>query len=130
MPVELALFERRIGEQRRGHGLQRKRGAELLHHIGLGPEIEVHLNCTGASHHLCARGADAIHISVHQFVTPLGHQRHLVMGPMRRHAQTDKARANLVGHALHVPQVLVHLITGLVDGIERSPRQFQLTTGL
>jgi hypothetical protein len=49
--VGLALEEGRIGEQRGRHRLQRQRDAELLDHVGLGREIEVHLHRAGPVHH-------------------------------------------------------------------------------
>jgi hypothetical protein len=46
--VGLAFGERRVGEQRGGDRLQRQRHAELLHHVGFGGEVEIHLHGAGA----------------------------------------------------------------------------------
>ncbi len=129
MPVELALGERRIGEQRGGDRLQRHRHAHLLHHVRLGPEIEVHLHRAGPAHHLGAVGAHGAHVGVHQPVPPLGHQRHLVVGPDRGRAQPDEARTDIVGHGLYLGQMAVHLVAGLVNRLERRAGQLQLAAG-
>ena len=126
--VRLALEEGRIGEERIGHRLQRHGDAHLLDHVRLGGEIQVHLNRTGPAHHDLTGGADVLHIGVHQLVPPLGHQGHVFMRPVRRGPQPDEAHANLVGNVLHVAQVVVHLVAGLVDRLKRRARQFQLTT--
>ena len=130
VPVRLALQERRVREKRGRHRLQRQRHTKLLHHVRLGGEIEVHLHRAGAPHHLGAQGPDGLHVGIHQLVAPLGHQRHLLVGPDRRRAQPDEARADLVGDLLDLAQVLVHLVAGLVDGLQRCAGQFQLPARL
>ena len=125
--VGLALEERRIGEQRRGHWLQRQGDAQFPDHIRLGGEIEGHLHRAGAAHHRLAAGADALHVAVHQAVAALGHQGHLVMGPDRGCPQTDEADTDLVGHVLDLAQVLVHLVAGFVDCLDGGTGQFQLS---
>ena len=127
--VHFAFEEGRVGKKGRRDRLQSQRHAQFLHHVGLGPEIEVHLHGAGAAHHGRAHGADLLHVAVHQLVTPLGHQRHVLMRPARGRAKTDEAHADPVGDVLHVAQVVVHLVTGLVDGFQRRARQFQLATG-
>jgi hypothetical protein len=48
------------------------------------------------------------------------------MRPFRRRAEPDEAHADLVGDVLDVAQVGVHLVAGLVDGLKRRARQFEL----
>ena len=104
--------------------------AELLHHVGFGGEVEVHLHGAGPVHHLRAVAADLPHVAGHQRVAALGHHRHLVVGPVRRRAEADEAGADLVGDRLHLAQVLVHLVAGLVDGPERGAGELELPAGL
>ena len=127
--VRLAFEEGRVRKQRGGHRLQRQRDAEFLDHVGLVREVEVHLHGAGPVHHLFSVGADLVHIVGHQLVTPLGHHRHLFVRPLRRSAQTNEARADLVRDLVHFAQVFVHLVTGLVDVIQGRSRQLKLPTG-
>ncbi len=124
-PVGLAFEERGIGEQRRRDGLKGDGHPHFLHHVRFGPEVEVHLNRAGAPHHHPAHRADLLHIGVHQLVPPLGHQRHFVMRPDGRGPKADEPDANLVRDILDLAQVVVHLVTGLVNGFQRRARQFQ-----
>ena len=96
-PFGLPSKNGRRGEQRRRHRLQGQRHAQLLHHVGLGRVVEVHLHGAGAVHHLRAVGADAAHVVGHQPVAALGHHRHLVVRPFRRGADAHEADAHRVG---------------------------------
>jgi hypothetical protein len=49
--------------------------------------------------------------------------------PDRGGAQTDEPHADPVRDLAHLAQVLVHLVTGLVDRLERGARQLQLPAG-
>jgi hypothetical protein len=129
-PFGLALEERRIGEERGGDRLEGERGAELRHHVGLGREVEVHLHGAGPVHHLGAVRADLPHIAGHQRVTALGHDRHLVGGPDGGGAQADEAGADAVGDGFNLGEMLVNLVAGFVDGLERRAGEFQLAAGL
>ncbi len=130
MAVGLALKEGRIGEKRRRHRLQRQGHAHLLDHVRLGREVEVHLHRAGPVHHGFAHGADPVHVVGHQLVAPLGHHRHLLVRPDRRGAQTNETDTDLIRDRLHVLEMFVHLVAGLVDCLKRCARQLQLTAGL
>ena len=125
--IGLAIQKRRIREQRGRNRLQSQCHAELLNHVRLGREIEVHLHGTGPVHHGFAHGADAVHVIGHQLIPALGHDRHLLMAPLRGSAQTDEADADLGRDVLDVAQVGVHLITGFVDRAQGRAGQFQLS---
>ena len=125
-----ALEEGGVGEERRRHRLQRERDAQLGDHVRLGGEVEIHLNRAGAVHHLGAVGADAAHVVGHETVAALGHHRHLVVRPFRRGAEADETRPDRVGHLAHLAQMLVHLVAGLVDGLERGAGELELAAGL
>ena len=103
---------------------------ELLHHVRLGGEVEVHLHGAGPVHHLRAVAADLPHVARHQRVAALRHHRHLACGPLRRRAEADEAGADLVGDRLHLAQMLVHLVAGLVDGPERRAGELELAARL
>ena len=128
-PVGLAVQKRRVREQRGRHRLQRQAHAQLLDHVRLGPEVEVHLHRAGPVHHLRAERADLFHVGRHQRVAPLGHHRHVRLRPLGRGAKADEARADLVGDLPHLGQVRVHLVAGLVDGFQRRARQLELPAG-
>ena len=101
MTVKLALKERRIGKQRDRNGLQCKRDAEFLDHVGLRAKVEIDLHGASAAHHGAAHGPDFLHIVVHQPITPFGHQRHVLMRPNRSRPKTNKFRTNLIRDILH-----------------------------
>ena len=64
-------------------------------------------------------GANRAHVRGHQLIAALGHHRHLLMGPLRGGPQAKEPCANGVRNVLNLAQVLVSLITGLVNGFER-----------
>ena len=130
LPIGFAFKKRRVAKERVGHRLQRKGHAQLLHHIRLGREIEIHLDRASSPHHDFARRADSVHIGIHQLVTALWHHRHLVMRPMWRGPKPDEANTNFVGNLFDVGEMLVHFVTGLMDRLERRAREFQLPTRL
>ncbi len=109
MAIGLALEERRRGEERGRHGLQRQRNTQLLHHVGLGGKVEVHLHGRGAIHHLRAMGADAPHVIRHKPIAPLGHDRHILMPPFRRGADPHEAHAPTFGDGAHLIEVVLQL---------------------
>ncbi len=124
--VRLALGERRIGEQSRGERLQSQAGAEFLHHIGFGGEIEIHLHGTGAIHHVEAEIALLGHILGHDLVAPLGHHRDIGAAPFWLHAEAGHGDAHLLTHLAHLLEMGADLNTGLMDGFQRRARQFEL----
>ena len=67
-PVELAVGERRIGEQRGDRRLQRQADAHLGHHVLFAHEIEIGLDGRGAKHHVEAAGPDFRHVAGHDRV--------------------------------------------------------------
>ena len=48
------------------------------------------------------------------------------MPPNWSRAQTDEFNSDLIGYITHLAEVLVYLVTGLVDCLERRPRKFKL----
>ncbi len=127
--VGLALEEGGTGAKRGGHRLQRQRHAQLLHHVGFRPEIEVHLHGAGAIHHLGAVRANLAHVIGHQPVAALGHARHLVMRPDRRGTDAGKAHAHVGHHLGAFAQVVVKLGGDGVHIGHRRARKLQLATG-
>ena len=88
-----AFRERRAGEDRRCHRLQRQRHAEFLDHVRLVGEVEVHLDGGGAIHHVEAALADGGHVARHHLVALLGHARRFVQRPVGREADAEEADA-------------------------------------
>src|SRR6185437_9035334 len=126
----LALDERRVGEQRGGDRLQRQAGAELAHHVGLGLEIQIHLNRAGAQHHVETELALLRHVAAHHGITPFGHPRHVVASRRRMKTHGEQAEAELTGHGAHLMQMLIHFAAGLVQVLDRRARQLELAAGL
>ena len=120
MPVRLALEKRRTGEQRGCHRLQRQRHAHLLHHVGLGTEIQINLHRTGPVHHLRAVGAHAAHVICHQAVAPLWHHRHLAMRPFGRCPHAQKPHAHRPGDFGHLGQMVAGFCIGLMHRIKHG----------
>lgn len=129
MAVGLSVEEGRIGKKRGGYGLQCQRDAQFLHHVSLGREIEVDLHGAGAAHHGLAHSADLLHVGVHELVAALGHHRHVFVPPDRCRSKADEADTDLVGDVLDLGQVDVHLIAGVVDGLDRGTGEFKLAAG-
>ena len=88
--VGLALGERRVGEQRRRHRLQGEADAELLHHVGFGRIIEVHLDGAGTQHHVEAEAANFGHVAEHDRVAALGHDRQIVTALVGPHPGAEE----------------------------------------
>ena len=91
--VGLALLERRGGEQRGRDRLQRQRDAQLLDHVGLVLEVEVHLDGRGPVHHVEAVRADRRHVARHHAVALLRHLRRVRERPIGREAERRGSRA-------------------------------------
>ena len=130
MAIRFAFKKRRVGKERRRHRLKRNRGAHLLDHVRLGGKIKVHLHGAGAPHHIATHRPDFLHVIVHEFVAALGHERHLLMSPDRRCTKPDKADTNSISYVFNFFEVDIHLVTGLVDGVQRRTRKFKLPPGL
>ncbi len=128
--VGLALGEGRIGEERRGERLQRQADAELAHHVGLALEIEIYLHRAGAQHHVEAELAPAHHLIAHDDVAALGHPGHLRARRFGIEAHAQHADAELVADLLHLLQMGLHLIAGLVDRLDRGAGKLELSAGL
>ena len=128
--VRLSFRERRICKNRGGDGLQCNRDTQLLHHVGFGGEVEVHLHRAGAIHHVEAHAPDLLHIFAHDLVAALGHHRNFVAPPVGREAEPQKADAVLAAHLSHLRQMVVQLGAGLMQRFQRRPRQLELATGL
>ena len=125
MAVHLAFKEGRIGKKRGCNRLQSQSHAKFFHHIGFRRKIEINLYGASAPHHRAAHCAHLAHIGVHQLITPLGHQPHLFLRPDGCGPEADKSDTYFVGNFFHLSQVLVHLVTGFMDGFKRSTRKFQ-----
>ena len=121
--VGRSLPERGVGEQRRGDGLQPQRDPHLLHHVGFGRVIEVHLDRAGPEHHLEPERAAGRHVPAHDAVPPLRHHRHVLVLPFRVVSETEKSHVQPGADLLHLEQVRVHLVTGLMKVFEGRARE-------
>ena len=128
--VGLALGERRIGEQRGRHRLQREADAEFLHHVGLGRIVEIDLDGAGAKHHVEPELADARHVLAHDLVAALGHHRQFVAALVGPHAEPEEAEPEPVADRLDLLEVAPAFGAALVQVLERRARQFELARGL
>ena len=128
--VRLAFGERRIGEQRGRHRLQRQRHAQLLDHVGFGGKVEVRLHRAGAVHHVEAERADLRHVIGHDLVAALRHHRHVRAAPIGRHAQAEEADAERARHFAQLREMRHQFGGGLVHGLDRRARQFELAARL
>ena len=128
--VRPALGEGAVGEQGGGDGLQRQRGAELHHHVGLAVEVEVGLNGAGAQHHVEAQLALLGHIGAHDVIAALGHDGDVLAPPQGVEAQPQEAEIQLVRDLLDLHQVLAGLVADVVNVLQRGARQFELSARL
>jgi hypothetical protein len=112
------------------HRLQGQRHAELLDHVRLVGEVEVHLDGGGAVHHVEAAPADHRHVARHHLVALLGHARRLVLRPVGREADAEKADAHGRADVEALAQMIVRLGADLVHGPERVARQLELAARL
>ena len=128
--VGLALGERRIGEQRSRHRLQRERHAQLLDHVGFAGEIEVRLHRARPVHHVEAERADLRHVGGHDLVAALRHLRHVAARPVRRHADAEKADAQRLCHLAHLREMRHQLGGGLMHVVVGRARQLELAARL
>ena len=129
-PLGLPFGEGRAGEDRGRDRLQRQRHAELLDHVGLVGEVEVHLDGAGAVHHVEAALADHRHVARHHLVALLGHARRLVERPVGREADAQEADAQGPAGGQHLVEMLVRLGADLVHGLERRAGELELAAGL
>ncbi len=90
--VRLAVGERRIRKDRRRDRLQCKRHPQLLHHVGFGFVIHVHLHGRRAVHHVETELADFRHVVGHDAIARLGHHGRFCARPERAHAEGQKPR--------------------------------------
>ena len=128
--VGLALGKGRVGEERGGERLQRQADAELLRHVRLARIVEVDLDGAGPEHHVEAHRADARHVAAHDVVAALGHDRQLGAGLVGPHAEAEEADAEALARLLDLGEVAAGLGAGLVQGLERRAREFELAGGL
>src|SRR5215469_3428229 len=138
-PHEAALTEkpggpsfdkRRVCEQCYGNRLQREADAEFFYHVGLGSIVKIGLYRTGAQHHVEAEPAFFRHVITHYPVTGLGHKRDIIPPPFRVEAKPEHTEAELVANLAYLAEVLVHLVAGLMNGLERRAAQLELASGL
>ena len=118
--VEAALGERRGGEQCRRDRLQSQRDAQLLDHVGLVREVEVHLDRRGAVHHVEAARADLRHVARHDGVAVLGHVRRLGERPLGREAEPEEADAERLADVQDLVEVVERLLGRLVQRRRRG----------
>ena len=126
IPGGVSLDKRRVREQRHRDRLQCKAGAELAPPFGLAAVVEIGLHRAGAQHHVEAEPALFRHVVAHDAVAALRHERHLVAPRQRVEAEPDHAEPQFVANLAHLPQMLVNLLAGLVQGFERRAAQFEL----
>ena len=70
------------------------------------------------------------HVITHDPVARLGHERDFVPLPFRVEAEPEHAEAELVANLAHLAEVLVHLVAGLMNGLERGAAQLELAARL
>ena len=129
--VGLALGERRVGEQRGRDRLERQADTELLHHVGFGRIIEIHLDGTGAQHHVEAEAADLRHVIEHDRVAALGHDRQLGAGLVGPHAECRGSRGpSRSPTALHWSRWRAASAQVWWRFSSAAPRQLELAGGL
>ena len=73
--------------------------------------------------------ADARHVRAHDRIAALGHDGQLGAGFVGPHAQPQEADAEAIADLLHLRQVTAGLGAGLVEVVERRPRQLELAGG-
>ena len=128
--IELAVGERRIGEQGDDRGLQREAHAHLRHHVLFAREVEIGLDGRGAEHHVEAAGSDFRHIAGHDRVAAFRHRRRLGEPPFGAHAERQKADAERLGDEPASGQMAIKLVSGRVRVVKRRARKLKLSSGL
>ena len=128
--IELAVGERRIGEQGGDRRLQRQAHAHFGHHVPFAHEVEIGLDGRGAKHHVEAAGSDFRHIAGHDRVAALRHRRRLGKRPFGAHAQGQKADAERLGHDAASGEMTIELVRGRVRVVERRARELKLSSRL
>ena len=120
--VGLPFGEGRIGEECRRQRLQRKAGAEFLHHGRLARIVEIDLDGAGPQHHIEPQIADAGHVVLHDLVAALGHHRQVGSRLVRPHAEAEEAHAELFAYRLDLRQMAPGFRAGFVQVFERCSR--------
>src|ERR1700730_15987309 len=119
-----------IGEQRHRDRLEREADTEFLHHVGLGAIVEIGLHGTGAQHHVETEPALFRHVIAADRLVALGLERYSLPPPFRIEAEPDHAEPELVANLAHLAEMLMDLIAGLMDRLERGAAQLELATRL
>jgi hypothetical protein len=88
------------------------------------------LHSAGAVHHVEAELADSRHVFGHDPITAFRHDRNLGKRPGWRHAESKEADAERARHFTQLRKMRHQFGTGVVDGLDRRPRQFELSAGL
>ena len=115
----LAILEGRVCKQRRRHRLECERGTELLAHVGLVREVEVHLHRAGTQHHIKAKRADLRHVTAHDPVAAFRHEADVFTPCNRMIAKAHHPDIERFGCGQHMPQVPSGLAAGLVNVVKR-----------
>src|SRR5205807_1624669 len=58
------------------------------------------------------------------------HKRYVFAPPFGVETEPDHAETEIVTNLTYLPQMLVHLVAGLMHGLERRSAQLELTPGL
>ena len=107
--VELAVGERRIGEQGGDRRLQREAYAHLRDHVLFAREVEIDLHGCSSKHHVEAARSDLRHVAGHDRVTAFWHDRGLGQRPFGAHAKREKTEAKRLGHDAASGQMTLEL---------------------
>ena len=129
MPVQLAVKERRRGEQRRCHRLQRQSHPQLFHHVGLGGIVQIDLHCAGPIHHLGAMRANPAHVVGHQPIPALRHHRHLIARPLRRGTDAHELDPQRISNRCDFIQMVLQFRRDFANRDQWRAGQFELATG-
>jgi hypothetical protein len=124
--VQFAVGERRIGEQRGDHRLQRQTDAQLGDHVGLVGKIEVDLHGRGAKHHVEPARPHFRHVARHDAIAALRHGRGLGERPFRADAESEEADPERIGDAVGAPQIRVEFARDSVDARQRRAGELEL----
>ena len=110
--------------------MQRDADAEFLHHVRFALEIIVSLHGTGPLHHVEAQSADLLHVSAHHHVAALRHELDIGARRCRVEPGPQHADAKLGIDLLDLRQMRMHLVTGLVQCLQRCTGQLELPARL
>src|SRR5262249_36451549 len=70
------------------------------------------------------------HVLAHHRITALGHPRNVLAPRRRMKPKAERTQTELARHRAHLLQMLVYLVAGLMQRLERGARELELTPRL